>query len=372
MKTIILAGSGHAHLEVLKKLKKSEVTANRILLISPERKTYYSGLIPRLISGHIEPRFLTVYSADVAERKGIFYIQDSIQSFNPESSFVTLVSGEQIKFDVLSLNIGGARFNIPSACPDCTIYLRPFDDFLKQWQEIQELFNLNSTSKSSPHQNSSANSKSKYSFVVVGGGPAAVEVATALRIRLNDNNFVASQVILVSKGPRLCETYPEAVSNSLFRTLVNFNIRILLNEPVSEILFNHIKLKNDEKLSFDYIFIATPTAPSMITPNQVDATLCIAPNIFAAGDGVTRADSVVLPRSGVVAVRQGRHLVGSIRKALRGKNPSKFKVPKRYLNIVITGKKTALLVWGNFTIQGRWARIIKDFIDRRYIKSFGK
>ena len=70
MKTIILAGSGHAHLEVIKAFSKNETTAHRFLLISPHRHTYYSGLIPRLIAGEIDAKNLTINSADFAEAKG--------------------------------------------------------------------------------------------------------------------------------------------------------------------------------------------------------------------------------------------------------------------------------------------------------------
>ena len=67
MKTVVLIGSGHAHLEVLKALTTEVVAKHRFILISPSRQTYYSGLIPRLIIGEFQERNLKINSADFAE-----------------------------------------------------------------------------------------------------------------------------------------------------------------------------------------------------------------------------------------------------------------------------------------------------------------
>lgn len=130
IKTIIFAGSGHAHLEVIKGLSKSEIAQHQFILISPQKMTYYSGLIPRFISGDITAEQLTIHSADFAESKGFFFIQDSILSVDSKNNTVTLTSGKNIYFDILSLNTGGIIKKIPTESPFQTIYLRPFDDFI--------------------------------------------------------------------------------------------------------------------------------------------------------------------------------------------------------------------------------------------------
>ncbi len=354
MKTVVLIGSGHAHLEVLKALTTEVVAKHRFILISPSRQTYYSGLIPRLIIGEFQERNLKINSADFAESRGFNFVQDEVLSVDQKNKTVTLKSGDKISFDVLSINVGGTPRVIPSKAPFNTVYLRPFDEFMPKWREIQRI----------------CSACVKPRFVVVGGGAAAVEVATALRIRLNKNQAKNSEVHLVSKGTRLCESYTVKISEQIRQSLLKSGIKIHLNEPVSQIHQKTIKLLQGGDLEFDSIFIVTPTQPSEILSGRVDTKLRLSPCIFAAGDGTEMADYPNLPRSGVVAVHQGRHLVHSLRNVLNDLEPSDFKIKNRQLNILITGENSARLVWGNFSFEGRWPLRLKNWIDQRYMSSF--
>lgn len=354
MKTVVLIGSGHAHLEVLKALTPEEIAKHQFILISPSRQTFYSGLIPRLITGDIEDRNLTINSANFAESKGVKFVQDEVQSVDQKSKAMTLKSGEKINFDLLSINVGGTPTLIPSDSPFNTVYLRPFDEFLPKWREIQRICSACINPR----------------FVVVGGGAAAVEVATTLRIRLNKNQAKNSEVHLVSKGSRLCENYTSKISEQIKQSLLKSGIKIHLNLPVTQIHQKTINLNQHENLEFDFIFIVIPTQPSKTFLGKVDSKLRLSPCIFAVGDGTEMADYPNLPRSGVIAVHQGRHLVHSIRNALNDLDPFDFKVQHKQLNILIMGENTARLVWGSFSYEGMLPLRIKNWIDQRYMNSF--
>lgn len=356
MKTVVLIGSGHAHLEVLKALTAEEIAKHRFILISPSRQTYYSGLIPRLITGEIEDKNLTIKSADFAESKGVIFVQDEVQSVDQVNKTAILKSGDHIDFNLLSINVGGTPILIPSEAPFNTVYLRPLDEFMPKWREIQRI----------------CSSCVKPRFVIVGGGAAAVEVAAALRIRLNKNQAINSEVHLVSKGTRLCENYTVKISELIQQSLLKSGIKIHLNEPVSQIHQKTIKLRQGGDLEFDSIFIVTPTRPSEIFPGKVDSRLRLSSSIFAAGDGTEMSDYPNLPRSGVIAVHQGRHLVHSLRNVLNNLEPAVFKIKTKQLNILITGENSARLVWGNFSFEGKWPLRLKNWIDHRYMSSFRK
>jgi NADH dehydrogenase FAD-containing subunit len=354
MKTVILVGSGHAHLEVIKALTKKEFTEHRFLLISPFRETCYSGLIPRFIAGEVFSEQLTILSAEFAEKNGFTFIQDEVLSVDHERKILFLKSGESIKFDWLSLNVGGVAQKISSESPFQTIYLRPFDEFLPSWREAQRICSACVNPK----------------FVVVGGGAAAVEVATALRIRLNKNQAPRSEVHLFTKGPRLCEGYSPEISKNIQLSLEKNRITVHFQEEVNQILYKKVLLKNGDSLDFDAIFIATPTTPSTIFPGKTDSYLSLAPDIFAVGDGTKMHDYPELPRSGVIAVHQGRHLAGILRSYLKGDKITKFKYKPRQLNILISGENSARLVWGNWSFDGWWCLKLKNWIDHKYMSSF--
>ena len=87
-------------------------------------------------------------------------------------------------------------------------------------------------------------------------------------------------------------------------------------------------------------------------------------------DEVLTLDKPNLPRSGVIAVHQGRHLAQSIRAILAGHNLRDFAIPQNQLNILISGDRSARLVWGSVSFKGQWPLLLKNWIDESYMKKF--
>lgn len=354
MKQILLVGSGHSHLEVLKALSISEVKSHRFTLISPEKETVYSGLIPRFMMGEILSHDLLIPSAQFAESKGVHFIQDTLVAFDSNQKMATFNSGRTLNFDILSVNIGGRTDTIETETPASTVYLRPLPNFLDSWQEVQRI----------------CNTCLRPQFVIVGGGPSAVEIATALRTHLFKNQAKGSEVHIVTKGSRLCEKYSERVSLSLLKALRMNNIKVHFNEPISKIYSHFIDLRSGEKLKFDKIFLALPTHPPQITDMPVDDTLMWKNNIFFAGSCSIMKNHPQLPSSGVTAVHQGRHLAINIKRLLRGLPAIPFSPKYFQLNILITGQNKARFIYNNMSFEGALALKIKNKIDLNYIKSF--
>lgn len=353
-KTVVLVGAGHAHLEVIHALSKKEISLHNFILVAPSPQTFYSGLLPRWIAGDISLRQLTIESAAMAQTKGFIFIKDSLVAVDTDHKQILLASGNRIQFDLLSLNLGALQKSIPTESPQETIYLRPFEQFLPKWTQLQDQLGKIKNPR----------------WIVVGGGAAAVEVATALRTQLNRRGIVDGSVSLVSKAPRLCENYPPDISQGIYKSLQDYRVRVILNAPVLQIGKNVLALKDQSSLGFDAIFIATPTVPQVEFPSGADEFLCVEEGIFSAGDGMHMIHYPKLARSGVNAIRQGRHLLLNIRNSLSGKPLLTFQPPRKQLNILITGNQSARLVWGKFSFLGYWPFVLKAWIDERYIAKF--
>lgn len=366
MKKIVLVGAGHSHLEIIQALTLEQTSADEIILISPEENTYYSGAIPRFISGDLRIEQLTINSALYAQAKGVKFIQGSVVSADLNQKLLTLDSGQSINYDVLSLNVGGTPTKIQSkSSPYRTIYLKPFSAFMQNWKEVQK----NCISCHSPN------------FVVIGGGAAAFETAIALKNRLVRFKSFNGQVHIVSKGIRLCDSYSSEISAALLQSAQRLRISVHLAENITRIEDSFVKLKDGSQLKFDYIFIATQTEASSIriVGNSVefrngfpvvDSYLQLAKDAFGSGDGVVLKGHDRLPKSGVVAVHEGRHLYNSIMAAIHNQKLEEFRVPRRLLNILITGDQRARAVWGEFSFEGQCIAKVKSWIDEGYVKKF--
>jgi NADH dehydrogenase FAD-containing subunit len=354
-KTVVLAGSGHAHLEVIKEIPQEQLAKHRFILVSPFEKTYYSGLIPKLISADINTQKLTIESAAYAQAKGFEFIKSSVESIDQKQNKITLKNGETLNFDILSLNIGGTPQEIKTMSPLTTVHLRPFDNFIQGLERINKTIeNIN-----------------RPRFIVVGGGPAGVEVAVALKTRFNKNQKLGAEVFILTEGERLCATYSELISKKILYKIISIGIDVYFNEPVSEIFDQFILLKSGKKLEFDFILIVTPTKPSPLISKPVDNSLRLAPNIFAIGDCTKMKNYSKLPRSGVTAVHQGKHLAQSICQLLEGTSPKDFKPKKNSLNILITGEDIARAIWGtSYSVESKLLFKIKNWIDTNYMQKF--
>ena len=78
-----------------------------------------------------------------------------------------------------------------------------------------------------------------------------------------------------------------------------------------------------------------------------------------------------LPKAGVFAVRMGPTLSHNLRASLAGQGRPQAHVPRlRYLALLATADQRAILAWGNWSAQGRWAWLWKDRIDRRFLARF--
>ena len=93
-------------------------------------------------------------------------------------------------------------------------------------------------------------------------------------------------------------------------------------------------------------------------------------NLFAAGD-CCEFTPRALPKSGVFAVREGPILFENIKAKIFDENYLKKYFPQKYwLSILVSGENEAILCYRNLAIRGRAAWLLKDYIDRKFMRRF--
>ncbi len=364
MKNIVLAGAGYVNLEILKSLQSRDLAQNRYTLISPDTIEWYSGLIPSFLRGDSLATQLQLPVADFARAKGAIFLPLRIQSINGNSKSLQLSDGTALPYDLLFLNIGGSSTEIPSEFPEKTVYLKPLSRFFRHWAEIEQFC---------------ARTNRPPAFALIGGGAASIEIAAALKIKLARQDWPQATVQIFTEGDRLTPRLPLLASAVLHRELQKLGVQVHFGRKIDKIDKQFLTPNSGARAIFDYVLVSTPVTPSALhlpfvnnssdTP-EVDDFLELAPSVFAAGDFASLKSEPQLPKSGAIAVHQGRYLAKALKCRLANKPVKKFSPPTHQLNILSLNSSLAMAAWGQFfwtsVLSQRW----KDFIDEDFVKSF--
>ena len=361
---LVLVGGGHAHLGVLADWVKHGSPAARCILLTPDRHTRYSGMIPGTAAGRYEPGDGLIDLKALAGRAGCELILDRCLGIDPDLRILSTESGRTVGFDVCSIDTGGVERASAVLGEDPRIIdVRPISTFLHRLGE------WNRGRGNAPQH-----------VVVAGGGAGGVELVFALRERF------ASQPNTVT----LC-----AGSEGLLPGLSNRVRRLTRAELKRQdiaLIEEDLRIEGDaiqaggKVLEHVVAIIASFGAAAPQWPGAsglaVDDEGFIAidrhqrstshPRIFAAGDVARRMDREV-PHSGVHAVHTGRILAHNLRVSMRGEGKLRSYTPRpASLYLISTGQGETIATYGPLAAQGRWASWLKHRIDTRWVESFAK
>ena len=362
-RTILLAGGGHAHVEVLRRFGARPEPGVSLVLVSPDRFTPYSGMLPGLVAGHYSHDQAHLDHEPLAERAGARFVRDRIAALDVAGRSASTASGERIAFDLVSLDVGSVPdMRFPGAREHAT-GVKPVDAFLARWEQVR----------------SEASAGRVGRIAVVGGGAGGVEVLLAMHHRLSkDTPARVPRFVLVSDRTNL----PGPANRALLAKLRAAGVELHLGRGAERFDAQGVTLAGGEHVAADVVFCATPAtaAPWLAASGlacddrgfvRIDDHLRSPshPQVFAAGDCASQIGRVH-PRSGVYAVRQGPPLAANLRAAATGTPLATYVPQGRALALVSTGGRHAVAVWGRWSVAGRWAWRWKDRIDRRFMARY--
>lgn len=364
-KNLVLAGGGHAHMMLLANIGKITEKGHRVTVIQPSEHHYYSGMGPGMLSTHYSPDDIRFNTRYVVERQNGEFICDKVSGFDPVAQKVMFESGQSCDYDVLSCNVGsyvpfprieGDRSKIYSA--------KPIERLLEAQQKI--LTHCNSP---------------KISIGIVGGGPAAIEIAGNAYHLASTTSCKNIEVTLYA-GRQIMKEFSAPIQRIVRNTFEKFGISINENGYVSKIEDNTIILENGEAFSPDILFLATGVKPTPVFKKSgiqsgPDGGLLVNeflqskeyPNIFGGGDCIYH-EPRPLAKVGVYAVRQNPVLLNNVIASLDGNQLTPFDPGGNYLLIFNLGKGIGALEKGPFKLGGKISFIIKDYIDRKFMREF--
>jgi NADH dehydrogenase FAD-containing subunit len=364
-KHLVLVGAGHAHLTCLKNLGHIVARGHRVTLISPTAYHYYSGMGPGMLGGTYSPQEIRFNVKGMAEAAGGEFVKASVMRVDCQTRLLSLDSGNEIPFDVASFNTGSSVPLNSVSVTDCdnVFTVKPIINLLQARRAILDhLFDR------------------KLCVLVVGGGPAGLEIAGNTWKLIHDQRG-AAQITLVA-GSRLLGSFPERVRSLALRSLQGRKIEIIEGTHLRALEHGYAALADGRHLPFDVALLALGVRPAPLfadsgLPTGSDGGLLVNeylhaidhPNIFGGGDCIS-FQARPLNKVGVYAVRQNPVLDHNLLATLEGRPLRPFQPQSDYLLIFNLGDGRGIFWRKNWVWDGRLAFYLKDYIDRKFMRKF--
>lgn len=367
MKRLLLVGGGHSHVAVLRGLGERPMAGIEATLISPDRLTPYSGMLPGLIAGHYEHRDCHIDLAELARFARCAHVEEVVSKLDLARQVAVTSGGAKQGWDVVSLDIGSspAMAGVPGA-REWAVPVKPVHRLLTALEDLVARALRGELRR----------------LVFVGGGAASVEILLALQHRFAKAGAPDVEMVLATDADMPLPGHNARVRATFARVLRDRGVRVHARSRIVRVAEDTALTDAGERIAFDALVWATgagaaawPGESGLATDPGgfvlVDDTLrsISHPHVFAAGDIATQRDHP-RPKSGVYAVRQGAPLERNLRRALVGERLERFVPQRDALALISTGDRYAVMSRGRWALAGAWVWRWKDWIDRRFMQRY--
>ncbi len=364
MKQVVLVGGGHAHLHVVSAAEEFKNAGIELSLIDPG-KLWYSGMATGMLGGMYTADEDSIDLAALCGRYKVNFINSKAVGLDTSANSVELETGQQLHYDLLSLNVG-SKTN--------TTFIEDPENVAWTVKPIPKLLELKSTvlrHRTEPLR-----------VGVIGGGPTGCEIAANIEVLSREANQNC-EIIIYHSEDCLVPEYPAGAASALSKHLKKRGIEIRTGMQVAAIgkkgSKKTLSIKNGGAEEFDEVVIATGLLPSDSIEQlglgenglEVDSTLAALkhPGIFGAGDCILFRERD-LPKIGVFGVRQAPILKDNLIAAANGRPLRKYEPQEKFLAILNLGNGEGLAVRGDFYWLGRLSFLLKNFIDKRFMRKY--
>lgn len=336
-----------------------------VTVVQPGPIHYYSGMGPGMLSKMYSPREISFATRDIVERKHSVFLQDKAELIDPVSKTVKLQSGKVLEYNVLSCNVGSfVPDKIVAPQGEDIFPVKPIAKLLEARERIQELLK-----------------QGDCSFAVVGGGPAALEIAANVRRLVKDQGNDATEVAIFA-GRGFMSAFSRRLRKKVSGHLQKLGIRVIEQGYVTQVDTRKIVLEDGSLWEPDLSLLALGVRPSSLfeeseLPTGPDGGLLVNkylqsveyPEIFGGGDCICFQPKT-LDKVGVYAVRQNPVLLNNLMSAVHGGELQSFQPQGKYMLIFNTGDGKGIFARGSLVLDGKWAFKLKDRVDRKFMQRF--
>jgi len=382
---IVIIGGGFAGLALVDKLKNKEL---QVVLFDKNNFHQFQPLFYQVATSALEPDSIVFpFRKQINGYKNVLFRLAEVEEIQPSSNTLITSKGK-VHYDYLVLATGTTtNFFGMDNVEENSLGMKDIRDSLNIRHMM--LQNLEEAAITCDEEERDALTN----FVIVGGGPAGVEMAGALAefrkyILPKDYPEYPSSIMniyLIEAIDKLLSTMSDKASTKTLKYLKDLNVKVLFNESVSDYDGSQVTTKSGKTiLAKNLIWTAGVKGQfpkgidekHVVKGNRIKTGSYLMvegyENIFAIGDIaaiITNETPKGHPQVAQTAIQQGKYLGNSILKIIKDEAVMPFDYKDKG-SLATVGKRKAVADLGKFKFAGYFAWLLWSIVHLLSISGF--
>lgn len=335
---VVIVGAGFGGLEAAKKLAREDV---RVTVIDRTNYHLFQPLLYQVATAALSPADIAAPVRGVLSKyKNVEVILAEVQSVDVDAKKLKTTDME-IGYDFLILSTGARHSYFGhNEWEKLAPGLKSLEDAIELRRRLLMAFEY------AEKITDEAARKAAMTFVIIGGGPTGVEMAGAIAeisrhtLAKDFRHIDPSQarVILIEGEPRLLAGFPEDLSASALRQLVDLGVEVRTAARATDLTEAGVQVGNEFipcrvkiwAAGNNASFVGKTLDASVDRVGRVvvndDLTIPGHPEVQVIGDLANFSHQTGEPLPGIspVAMQQGRHAARNVLAIIQGRKPQRF------------------------------------------------
>jgi NADH:quinone reductase (non-electrogenic) len=382
---VVVIGGGFAGLALVEGLKNKKV---QVVLIDSNNFHQFQPLLYQVATSGLEPDSIVFpFRKQLSGYKNVSFRLAKVEEIQTEKNTVITNKGTLI-YDYLVLATGTkTNFFGMKTVEENSLGLKNIRDSLNIRHNMLQNLEQAAITCDDDERDALTN------FVIVGGGPAGIEMAGALAefckfvLPKDYPEYPASlmKIYLLEASGTILSVMSDKASKSALKFLKALNVEVLVNEAVTDYDGKVVKTKSGKEFKARN-FIWTAGVKGQLPMGidnthivggnrlKVDAFLKVEgyKNIFAIGDiaaQISKETPRGHPQVAQPAIQQGKNLSNNLMRIIHNKPLKAFKYNDKG-SLATVGKKRAVADLGKLKFTGYFAWLLWSFVHLMSISGF--
>ncbi len=357
---VLIVGGGFGGIKTALELAKSKHFDVTLLSDSPSFR-FFPALYHTATGGVVAESSIPL--ATIFEGKNVTLVRGTAERIDREHKAIITSDGKTHHYDIVVLALGTVinYFGIKG--------IEEFSYNIKTQEEAQRF-------KSHLHQQLTSAHKPDLNYVVVGGGPTGIELASSLTgylkeiMKAHGIEHRAIHVDLVEAAPKLLPSMPKAMSRAIARRLRRLGVKLYIGKTVEGASADSLMVDGKPIQSHTVIWSAGVANHPFFTKNNFKLNerhkVIVNDYMEAEPDTYVLGDNAATQYSGMAqtALHDAEFLGKNLERWVEGLLMHRYE-PTRPIYVIPVGSHWAAVLWGKTQIYGWVGWVLRTLADLR-------